>query len=35
VTRAISRFVQAGEIEILEKKYIILKPDFIKNTDLL
>ena len=35
VTRAISRFVQAGEIEILEKKYILLKPDFIKNTDLL
>jgi CRP/FNR family cyclic AMP-dependent transcriptional regulator len=35
VTRAISRFVQSGEIAILEKKYILLKPDFISKRDLL
>jgi CRP/FNR family cyclic AMP-dependent transcriptional regulator len=35
VTRAISRFVHSGEIEVLEKKYILLKPDFISKRDLL
>ena len=35
VTRAISRLVQSGEIEILEKKYILLKPDLINKRDLL
>jgi len=34
VTRAISRFIQSGEIEILEKKYILLKPDFMKKMEL-
>ena len=35
VTRTISRFVQSGEIEILENKYILLKPAFLKNIELI
>ena len=31
VTRALKRFVRAGEIEILEKKYILLTPAFIRK----
>ena len=34
VTRSISRFVQSEEIEILESKYILLKPAFLKKIDL-
>jgi CRP/FNR family transcriptional regulator len=33
VTRSISRFVQSGEIEILEGKYILLKPAFLKKIE--
>jgi CRP/FNR family transcriptional regulator, cyclic AMP receptor protein len=33
VTRSLRRFVQAGEIEILGKKYILLKPAFLKKID--
>jgi CRP/FNR family cyclic AMP-dependent transcriptional regulator len=33
VTRYLRRFVQAGEIEILGKKYILLKPAFLKKID--
>ena len=32
VSRSLSRFCQSGEIEILENKYIILKPSFIKRS---
>lgn len=31
VTRALKRFAQSGEIEILEKKYILLTPAFIRK----
>lgn len=34
VTRSISRFVHSGEIEILEGKYILLKPAFFKHIEL-
>jgi CRP-like cAMP-binding protein len=34
VTRSLKRFVQAEEIEILEKKYILLKPAFIRKINL-
>jgi len=34
VTRSLSRFVQSGEIEILEGKYILLKPAFFKKIEL-
>ncbi len=34
VSRSISRFVQSGEIEILENKHILLKPAFIKKIEL-
>lgn len=35
VTRSISRFLQSGEIEILEKKYILLKSEFMKKVELI
>ncbi len=34
VTRSLKRFVQSEEIEILENKYILLKPAFFKKIDL-
>jgi CRP/FNR family cyclic AMP-dependent transcriptional regulator len=34
-TRLLRRFVKDGEIEILEHKYILLKPDFFQNISFL
>jgi CRP/FNR family transcriptional regulator len=34
VTRSLSRFVQSGEIEMLEGKYILLKPVFLTKIDI-
>lgn len=34
-TRSLRRFTKAGEIEILEDKYILLKPEFFKNMTFL
>lgn len=35
VTRLMSRFSKGGEIEILDKRYILIKPTFSKKTHLL
>ena len=35
VTRTFKKFVEAGEIEILDNRRILLKPAFLKSTDLL
>jgi CRP-like cAMP-binding protein len=34
VTRFIKRFIQSGEIELLENKYILLKPSFLERIDV-
>jgi CRP/FNR family cyclic AMP-dependent transcriptional regulator len=34
-TRLLRRFTKAGEIEILDQKYILLKPDFFKHLPFL
>jgi CRP/FNR family transcriptional regulator len=34
VTRFIKRFIQSGEIEMLENKYILLKPAFLERIDI-
>lgn len=34
-TRLIDKFIVNGEIEIVEKKYILLKPLFYKNTEVI
>jgi len=35
VTRTIKKFIEAGEIEILDNRRFLLKPAFLKSTDLL
>jgi CRP/FNR family transcriptional regulator len=35
VTRVIKKLIEAEEIAILDNKYILLKPDFLKNIDSL
>lgn len=35
VTRLISRFLKGGEIEILDNRYILLKPAFFKKIPIM